>query len=518
VNRSALPSPIGKLRISVHVLTLGLVAAAITAIPGRTLAAKDDTQNIIVAGESIRIEFSPIDGRPLLWQACDPACDTQPPARVRKTTFFSSEDNDPLRGLMTISASGVGSMASGPLVSSTLHQDQESTIVEFRNRLPGVSGFLLQRYEIPHEGYTVRYHAETWGAAGGAATLAYRYSTGTEFAPLPMPGFSSGYAQVRPVIITDGRQADEGIAGSTQLEADDWAGMRSRFWALVTRNPAGGGATIDSGRNAVSLSNDGEQGLDLEFYSGPVDRDQLGPAHAGLASLLFAHVWAWLRPLCFGLMAIFGFLLSVLGNTGLAIMLLSVVVKILMYPLTRLAENWQAQVNRIHARLQPALERAKKGHKGEERHERVLAVYREQGVHPLYTMRSLFGYLVQIPVFIAAFAMLGENIALAETPWFWIDDLSRPDAFLALPGNVPFFGSDFNLLPVIMTALSVLAAMTHRDAHLTAPLLVIQKQRLYFLSLLFLVLFYTFPAGMVLYWTTNNLLHLVASRFRSGAA
>ena len=192
-------------------------------------------------------------------------------------------------------------------------------------------------------------------------------------------------------------------------------------------------------------------------------------------------------------------------------MLLSIVVKLLMYPLTRLAEKWQSQVNQIHARLQPALEQARHGFKGEERHERVLAVYRDQNVHPLYTMKSLFGYLIQIPVFIAAFAMLGENIALAEVSWLWIEDLSRPDALGALPVYLPFFGSDFNVLPVIMTALSFLAAMTHRDDHLTAALLSSQKRRLYCLSILFFVLFYTFQAGMVLYWTTNNLLHLIAS-------
>jgi len=399
------------------------------------------------------------------------------------------------------------------LVSSAIRRADGITIVEFRNRLSAKSGFLLQRYEIPDAGYVVRYHAETRETTGSSPPLGYRISTGAEFVPLPMPGFSSSYAVVRPVILIEGQQlSDEKTLGRSTLEANYWAGVRSRFWAILGRNPNAGVVTIDRARGAVLISGtDKATGLDLEFYSGPVAKQQLRAARTELSSLLFSHIWAWLRPLCFGLMAIFSVLLSVVGNAALAIMLLSIVVKLLMYPLTRLAENWQSQVNQIHARLQPALERARHGYKGEERHDRVLAVYREQNVHPLYTMRSLFGYLIQIPVFIAAFAMLGENIALAEVSWLWIDDLSRPDALGALPVYLPFFGSDFNVLPVIMTALSVLAAMTHRDDHLTAALLSSQKRRLYFLSVLFFVLFYTFPAGMVLYWTTNNLLHLVAS-------
>jgi YidC/Oxa1 family membrane protein insertase len=512
--------PTSRFRIASLVLALGLTSAAVYPEHSQAMT---DRQTIVVAGNSVRIGFSPFDGRPVSWQSCDPACDTQPADAVLKTIFFSPEDADKLRGPFFFEATGASRSAGGPLLSSAIQQADGVTIVEFRNRLAGTAGFLLQRYEIPDDGYVVRYHAETRETAGSPVTLAYRISTGEEFAPRPMPGFSSGYAKVRPAILFDGQQiSDEETAGQSTLQASSWAGVRSRFWAILGRIPAGGVVTIDRDRSAVLISGtDDSTGLDLEFYSGPVANNQLRAAGNGLSALLFSHIWVWLRPLCYGLMAILSALLSLVGNAGLAIMLLSVVVKILMYPLTRLAENWQAQVNRIHSRLQPALEKAKEGYKGEERHERVLAVYRRQGVHPLYTMKSLFGYLIQIPVFIAAFAMLGENIALAEIPWLWISDLSRPDALFSLPADIPFFGSEFNLLPLIMSSLSVLAAHAHKDPHLTPALLASQKRRLYFLSALFFVLFYTFPAGMVLYWTTNNLLHLVASRFgasRSGQA
>ena len=96
----------------------------------------------------------------------------------------------------------------------------------------------------------------------------------------------------------------------------------------------------------------------------------------------------WLRWLCVGMLVLLGWLQGLVGNPGLAIILLSLSVKILMYPLTRIADAWQAEVNRTQALLQPKLDAIKREFKGEEAHNRVLKVYAEHGVHPMYTLRS----------------------------------------------------------------------------------------------------------------------------------
>ncbi len=202
------------------------------------------------------------------------------------------------------------------------------------------------------------------------------------------------------------------------------------------------------------------------------------------------------------------------GNVGIAILLLSVVVRVLMSPVTALAERWQADVNRTQARLEPLLAEARANYTGEARHEQILAAYRSLGVSPWFTLKSLAGYLIQIPVFVAAFTMLGENFALAQTPFLWIDDLSRPDALAVLPVTLPFFGGDLNLLPFLMTGLTLLAAVWHEDSDLSPALVRAQRRRLFGLAGLFFLLFYTFPAGMVLYWTMNNLLHIVTAHWR----
>ena len=146
--------------------------------------------------------------------------------------------------------------------------------------------------------------------------------------------------------------------------------------------------------------------------------------------------------------------------------------------------------------------------RGEEAHNRTLQVYRDEGVHPLFTLKSLAGFAIQVPMFIAAFDMLADNFALSGARFLWIDDLAAPDRLVALPVALPFFGGHLNLLPVLMTLVTVLSALTQRDDSLTPALLRRQRRQLYFMAGGFFLLFYTFPAGMVLYWTANNVWHL----------
>ena len=141
-------------------------------------------------------------------------------------------------------------------------------------------------------------------------------------------------------------------------------------------------------------------------------------------------------------------------------------------------------------------------------------MYKEAGVHPLYSLKSLAGVFVVIPVFIGAFDMLAENIHLSGVAFLWIADLSHPDAFLQLPFKMPFFGEYLNLLPFIMTGFSLVASKLHSHPAMDAAQRHKQARNLVAMAVGFLVLFYTFPAGMVLYWTTNNLISVIKTLWK----
>jgi len=218
--------------------------------------------------------------------------------------------------------------------------------------------------------------------------------------------------------------------------------------------------------------------------------------------------------LSFGLLHLLRGLGAILSNPGLAIMALALSVKLLLLPLTTLAERLQEQVNATQARLQPGIEAIRAAHRGEERTREIWAFYRAEGVHPLYTLKSLLGVAIQLPVFVAVFDMLAEDFNLYQAPFLWIADLSQPDHLISLPFCVPFFGCYLNLLPFLMSTVSLAALLRFQSPVLTPGLARRQRRTLMVMTLAFFLLFYTFPAGMVLYWTSTNAVQVLMQEAR----
>ena len=343
-------------------------------------------------------------------------------------------------------------------------------------------------------------------------------ATGDSFIPDQLPGFGQVYSRVKAIQVSEDGQDmyDDPEAGQSRLVADatNWTGVRNRYWALVAQpeGPAMDAAIglTELDKPLVTLSSrTTDVPVVISLYAGPIEWDALVSVSPMLDEMLFAALWDFFRVLCFGMLLLLDLLYGVIGNYGFAIICLSLTVKLLMYPLTALADRWQADVNRIQTLLKPELAAIKRDYKGEEAHKLTLEVYKKNSVSPLYTFKSAAGFLIQIPVFIAAFDMLAENIALKQMEFLWISDLAKPDALAAMPFVLPFFGGALNLLPFLMTGLSSLAAWLQSEDSLSADLQRQQSMRLYLMSAAFFILFYTFPAGMVLYWTSSNLFHLI---------
>jgi YidC/Oxa1 family membrane protein insertase len=372
--------------------------------------------------------------------------------------------------------------------------------------------FFLVRSDSLLDGYAVRMELDL--VAGAAIELV---ST-PGFIPEPLPGFGAAYGDVNSVMVGEAGQhtLEAGADGQSEqpLEQGDWFGIRSRFWTALIRS--------DAAPLIVRLEQQGENlprliasplgnasRLALEFYAGPVESRLLAKVDSNLTDMLFSILWSPFRALCFGMLWLLTVLHSMVGSIGFAIILLSLCVKILMSPLTLIADRLQDSVNKTMAVLQPEIDAIKKSFKGEEAHKKILAVYEHHQVHPMYPMKSLVGFLIQIPVFIAAFEMLGENFALNGASFLWTADLAKPDHWIALPWTLPFFGGYLNLFPCLMTGVTILTSWMQIDPALTPTLVRKQRSRLFLMAGAFFLLFYTFPAGMVLYWTTNNVLHLL---------
>lgn len=361
-------------------------------------------------------------------------------------------------------------------------------------------------WKIPRGGYRVELDLDLPGSV--------QVRSGASFRPRDAAGFGNWLEQSRYLVVGAGDVTQVGFDEESEVTASDsaWLGYRNRYWALLAEPPATNEARLETaeGRQDAALTIDAQPGA-WSFYLGPVEPVILEQASEDLDDIMWAGLWFWLRWICLGLFHLLSWIQLAIPSWGLAIMALSLVVNILMTPLSRIADRFQQQVNETEARLAPELQRIKKQYKGGEQSEQILALYKAEKVHPLYSLKSMMGVAVVIPVFIGAFDMLAENIHLLNTSFLWITDLSRPDHLFTMPFRLPFFGDGFNLLPFLMTGLSFIASALHRPLALNADLRRKQVINMVVLAVLFFGLFYTFPAGMVLYWTTNNLISVVKS-------
>jgi YidC/Oxa1 family membrane protein insertase len=190
------------------------------------------------------------------------------------------------------------------------------------------------------------------------------------------------------------------------------------------------------------------------------------------------------------------------GSYGLAIIALSLAFNLALLPAYHLAEKVQGREREIQRRMAPKIAELKFAFKGEERYLMLRALYRQHHYHPVYALRGLLPLAIQIPFFIATYGLLSHYRPIVGQSFLGIRDLGAPDHLL--------FG--VNVLPIVMTGLNALAV--HFYSRLLPER---EKIQSYVVALIFLVLLYNSPAGLVLYWTVNNLISVIKSLFYSTA-
>ena len=199
---------------------------------------------------------------------------------------------------------------------------------------------------------------------------------------------------------------------------------------------------------------------------------------------------------------IYMFCNKIAPHEGFAVIGVSAGVSLLCLPLYAVAEHWQEIERKTEKRLKPGLERIKKTFSGDERYMMSAAYYQENHYAPIMALRSSFGLLIQIPFFIAAYRFLSNLEAIRGEDFFFIRDMGSPDAMFHL-GTFPV-----NVLPIAMTLINIVAGAIYTTGH---PFK--EKLQIYGMALLFLVVLYSSPSGLVLYWTMNNVFSLIKNIF-----
>ena len=219
-----------------------------------------------------------------------------------------------------------------------------------------------------------------------------------------------------------------------------------------------------------------------QFYVGPKDQATLEELAEYLELTVdYGFLWMLAKPI----FAAMKFIHSVVGNWGWSIILLTIGIKILLYPLSAASLRSMAKMRS----LQPKMERLKETY-GDDRpkmSQELMALYKKEKVNPA---GGCFPMLLQMPVFLSLYWVLLESVEIRHSPWiFWIDDLSAKD---------PFF-----ILPLVMGASMLL--MQKLQPMPTDPT---QAMVMKIMPIAFTFFFMIFPSGLVLYWTINNLLSM----------
>ena len=276
----------------------------------------------------------------------------------------------------------------------------------------------------------------------------------------------------------------------------DWVALRVKYFTAIMmpegepfRNAQMNGGAGEVGPAQMSVATDrrlpaGEGSeISTSLYLGPIDYQILRSYERDLDKMM-DFGFSIIKPISHGVLLLFTFLNKYIHNYGLVIILFSILVKIVVFPLTRKSYESMHAMQQLSPKM--AEIRAKYKDDQEKMNKKIMNLYKENKVNPL---GGCFPMLLQMPIFWALFIVFRTTIELRGEPFmFWITDLSLADPYLVLPG----------LMAVTM--------LIQQRAQLKDP-----KQRpmaLMMPAVLFFV-FKSFPAGLILYWTLFNVLSVL---------
>ena len=260
-----------------------------------------------------------------------------------------------------------------------------------------------------------------------------------------------------------------------------------------------------------SLKKNNKHISSFQLFGGTKTKSDL--SISSLDNILFESLWSWMRYIVLGIMTILYWINSFVFNWGISIIILSILVRIVIHPIAKKSMQSQQEFAKLQNIIQPQIKEIKKNFKGGEQSERILNIYEKYNTSPLASFKPMLGLGVQIPIFIALFHLLGQTFELKEASFLWIESLAAPDKFFSLGRELPFFGSYFNLLPVLMSLTNLLSIKISSVSSTEGKTPFGQNVSLGLMTLGFFLLFYSFPSGMVLYWTMANILHLTYCLF-----
>ena len=295
----------------------------------------------------------------------------------------------------------------------------------------------------------------------------------------------------------------------------DWVATRSKYFVTCLFDDSGdqiSGSTISGSYENkelydLSILLQSNKVANVSLYLGPLEYERIKNLGVNLESVM-DFGWAIIRPISKSVLWVLKSMNNVIPNYGVILIIFSILVKLIVYPLTK--RSYQS--TQAMQAIQPEINNLREKYKNNptKLNQATMELYKKKGVNPLGTC---FPMLLQMPLLFALFTVFRSTIELRGEPFvFWIKDLSAPDVIFYLPFKVPLYGDYVCALPILM-ALSMYAQQKMMQPTAAAgPQAEQQKMMQYFMMGFFFLLFNSFPSGLNLYYTLFNVLTIAQQK------
>ncbi len=403
-------------------------------------------------------------------------------------------------------------------------------VVKFSYRIPELGRTVERTYTFQADSGKIRHEMS---APGFSSAFALNWNAGLNETEEVLKGkgfglmssyfselvFDTGASVFREVI--DGQKTFNAQSGVLH-----WVGLRRKYVAAVinfgqeTTHKVEAATIVEPGISAdvprtyqvrILGAHYEDRALDFDFEILPLSYTKLLNHHQNYEKIIFSG-WEWLLRADVWYVALCGLVLKLLNwfyamipNYGIAIILLTLLVRVITLPLT-ISQTKSAAKMQQHA---PAISKIREKHKGQPQkmQQEIMAYYQKAGVNPLAGMMGCFPLFLQMPIFIALFNVLGRAVELKDAHFFgWINDLSYPDVILS-GVQIPYiFPLGLTVLPFFMAGtMYVQMKLTIKDPN--------QKFMVWMMPAMMFVFSCSFPSGLVLYWTVSNVFTIAQTYF-----
>ena len=304
----------------------------------------------------------------------------------------------------------------------------------------------------------------------------------------------------------------ESLSGNTS-----WVGIKNKYFLMsLIPNRLGSGAAHSyrsfsfGNRNItplysayISFPASNSFSLSSRLFLGPLDYNILKNENTGLENAI-SFGWTIIHPFSKGILFVLMFLKKYVNNYGVVLILFAFLIRILTGPLTKKAAISSQKMQKIQPQIKKIQKKFAKN--PQKLNAETIALYRDNGVNPL---GGCLPVLIQMPLLFSLFLVFRTTIEFRGADFFlWISDLSQPDSIFELPFSIPLYGSYVCILPVLMS----ITMFIQQSYTISSSTDKNQKLMMQSMSVVFFLIFNSFPSGLNLYYTISNVLNIFQQR------